>query len=84
MDAPGNHIISATPGGGYGMANGTSFSAPMVAGMAALIRSLRYNDTGVVIAQAAVPIDGINPRFSGQLGYGRVDLRRAVQLLEGK
>ena len=82
VDAPGTHIISATPGGGYGIASGTSYSAPMVAGMAALIRSLRYNDTGVIIARASVPIDGVNPRFSGQLGYGRVDLRRAVRSLE--
>ena len=70
--------MSAVPGGGYGMASGTSFSAPMVAGMAALIRSLRYNDTASTIAQSTVRIDGRNPKYYGQLGYGRVDLRRAV------
>jgi subtilisin family serine protease len=79
VDAPGSHIISAVPGGGYGIASGTSFSAPMVAGMAALVRSLRYNDTTTIIAQSTVRIDGNNPRYVGQLGYGRVDLRRAVR-----
>ena len=78
VDAPGAHIMSAVPGGGYGMASGTSFSAPMVAGMAALIRSLRYNDTASTIAQSTVRIDSRNPKYYGQLGYGRVDLRRAV------
>mgnify|MGYP003575095401 FL=1 len=72
VDAPGTHIISTLPGGGYGMASGTSFSAPMVAGMAALIRSVRFNDTAGVISQFAVRIDGRNPQHSGQLGYGRV------------
>jgi subtilisin family serine protease len=79
VDAPGMNIMSATPGGGYGMASGTSFSAPMVAGMAALIRSLRYNDTATTIAQSTVRIDGKNPQYYGQLGYGRVDLPLAVR-----
>jgi len=79
VDAPGTHIISTMPGGGYGMASGTSFSAPMVAGMAALIRSVRFNDTAGVISQSAVRIDSRNPQYSGQLGYGRVDLVQAVR-----
>jgi subtilisin family serine protease len=79
VDAPGTHIMSAVPGGGYGMASGTSFSAPMVAGMAALIRAQRYNDTATIIAQATVRIDGRNPKYYGQLGYGRVDARMGVR-----
>lgn len=79
VDAPGTHIMSAVPGGGYGMASGTSFSAPMVAGMAALIRAQRYNDTASIIANATVRIDGRNPQYYGQLGYGRIDARIAVR-----
>jgi subtilisin family serine protease len=79
VDAPGSHIISAAPGGKYGIANGTSFSAPMVAGMAALIRSLTYNNTASIIAEATVPIDSRNPEYAGQLGHGRVDVLKAVQ-----
>jgi subtilisin family serine protease len=79
VDAPGTHIISATPGGGYGIANGTSFSAPMVAGMAALIRSLDYRDTTEVIGRSTVNVDAVNPQYSGKLGHGRVDLLSAVR-----
>jgi Subtilase family len=78
VDAPGTHIISAVPGGGYGIANGTSFSAPMVAGMATLIRSIRFGDTATAIAQSTVGIDSRNPEYSGQLGFGRIDLLPAV------
>ena len=79
VDAPGSHIISAAPGGKYSIANGTSFSAPMVAGMAALIRSLTYNNTASTIAKSTVAIDSRNPGYAGQLGYGRVDVLKAVQ-----
>ena len=79
VDAPGTHIISAVPGGGYGMANGTSFSAPMVAGMAALIWSVRHDDTMTVIGQSTVRIDERNPQYSGQLGFGRVDVSESVR-----
>jgi len=79
VDAPGTHIISAVPGGGYSIANGTSFSAPMVAAMGALIRSIRYNDTVATISNATVKIDTRNPKYSGQLGYGRIDVLKAVR-----
>src|SRR5688572_15111741 len=79
VDAPGMNIVSAVPGGGYGIASGTPFSAPMVAGMAALIRAQQYSDTATIIAQSTVRIDGNNPKYWGQLGYGRVDLRKAVR-----
>ena len=79
VDAPGTHIISAVPGGQYSIANGTSFSAPMVAAMGALIRSLSYNNTSTTIANSAVRIDNRNPEHAGQLGHGRVDVLVAVR-----
>ncbi|MBY5957489.1 S8 family serine peptidase [Membranicola marinus] len=37
--APGHQVYSATPGDGYKFASGTSFAAPVVAGVAAIIRA---------------------------------------------
>jgi len=79
VDAPGDHIISATPNGKYSIANGTSFSAPMVAGMAALIRSLHYSGPQTTISTSTINIDSKNPTYAGKLGYGRVDLLKAVK-----
>jgi len=79
VDAPGTHIISTVPGGGYTIANGTSFSAPMVAAMGALIRAVRQDDTSAIIANSVVPIDARNPEYAGQLGRGRIDVVKAVE-----
>jgi subtilisin family serine protease len=78
VDAPGVHIMSAVPGGKYGIANGTSFSAPFVAGMAALIRSQTASGVSSKIATSTVPIDLKNLFYYKKLGYGRVDLLKAV------
>lgn len=40
LAAPGDRITSSVPGGGYGTWSGTSMAAPLVAGTAALVRSL--------------------------------------------
>jgi subtilisin family serine protease len=78
VDAPGVHIMSSVPGGKYGIANGTSFSAPIVSGMAALIRSNQYNGVSTTIGASTVPIDWKNPGYWYKLGKGRVDLLKAV------
>jgi subtilisin family serine protease len=74
VDAPGVNIISAYPGGYYAVVSGTSFSAPIVAGEAALIRSKKVLEVRDAIVRGAVNIDSQNPNYAGKLGKGRVDV----------
>jgi len=78
VDAPGVNIISAYPGGLYGIVSGTSFSAPAVSGTAALVESVRPSGVSDSIAAGALNIDTRNPGYSNQLGYGRIDVLRSV------
>jgi subtilisin family serine protease len=77
VDAPGVNVILPYPGGLYSVVSGTSFSAPAVAGTAALIRAVRSNGTTGSITSSAVNIDSENPDYIGQLGYGRLDILQA-------
>lgn len=81
--APGVHIHSAFVGGGYGDGgNGTSYSSPLVAGLAGILRSVQPALTpGQIAAQirsTADPIDNVNPSYAGLLGHGRVNFARAL------
>src|SRR5438552_1257400 len=79
VDAPGVNIFSAYPGGYYSVVSGTSFSAPAVAGAAALVRSLWATKVDDAIANGSVNIDSNNPNYAKQLGYGRINVVRAVK-----
>jgi subtilisin family serine protease len=79
VDAPGVNVFSTYPGGYYSIVSGTSFSAPAVAGTAALVRSLRASGVANSITGTAVNIDFDNPNYVNQLGYGRIDVLRAVK-----
>jgi subtilisin family serine protease len=79
ISAPGVNIISAYPGGYYSIVSGTSFSAPMVAAQAALIRSVRSTSVQNWITGTAVNINAQNPSYIGRLGYGRIDILRSVR-----
>ncbi len=78
VDAPGVNIISAFPGGYYAVLSGTSFASPIVAGEAALVRSLNATAGASSITSATVNIDRQNPNYVGLLGAGRIDVLRAV------
>jgi subtilisin family serine protease len=79
VDAPGVNIISAYPGGYYAIASGTSFSAPLVSAEAALIRALRKGDAERAVSKGTVSIDSLNPGYQHELGFGRIDMVRALQ-----
>ncbi len=81
--APGVNILSAFVGGGYGSGgSGTSYSSPLVAGLAGILRVAYPGWTPAQIAaqirMTADPIDFNNPVFAGLLGKGRVNFARAL------
>lgn len=82
MSAPGYRVTSTIPGGGYGRADGTSFSAPLVAGAAALVMEINPSLSGAhvawIVRYSADPIDHRNPNYRGMLGTGRLDVLDAV------
>jgi thermitase len=44
LAAPGDHIVSSVPGGGYASWSGTSMAAPLAASVVALLRSAKASD----------------------------------------
>ncbi len=92
LSAPGVSIFSTQffrPDLGYdkivgdGWA-GTSLAAPMVSGVAALIKAInpsyRVPEIRSILLASADPIDALNPGFEGKLGKGRLNARRALEL----
>ena len=81
MSAPGSGIWTTSMGGTYGSWNGTSFSSPLVAGVAALMMaaspSLDGSQIESLLYSTAVDLGaaGRDPFY----GYGRVDAAAAVQ-----
>jgi membrane-anchored mycosin MYCP len=77
--APGVDMVSTVPLGGQCVDNGTSFSAPYVAGVAALIRAKhplwRENQ---VVAQIEQTADRTIPGRDNALGWGVIDPVRAL------
>lgn len=66
----------------YGVAAGTSESAPFAAGLAALVRTVFPSYSGLQAGEqvraTADNIDGLNPSYVGQLGKGRINALRAL------
>lgn len=76
--APGEGVITAYPGGNYAAGWGTSFSAPLVAGEAALLLQAKPSMHPGDVANA------VSKAFQvSQMGHGRVDLCQAINGLSG-
>jgi len=74
LAAPGEGLITSYPGKHYAAVSGTSFSAPLVAGGAALLMQI---DNNLNQSQAAKALQEATPIGQG-LGAGELDLYRAV------
>jgi subtilisin family serine protease len=81
--APGTQIYSPFTDTLYAWWDGTSFAAPFVAGMAALLISERpeatWDEIHGLISETCINIDSINPGLEGQLGNGLIDMVAALQ-----
>ncbi|WP_030693276.1 type VII secretion-associated serine protease mycosin [Streptomyces globisporus] len=82
--APGVDIVSTVPGGGQCVDNGTSFSAPYVAGVAVLLRAKypEWSAAQVVARIEQTAVRSINGR-DDHVGWGVVDPVRALADLPG-
>jgi subtilisin family serine protease/flagellar hook assembly protein FlgD len=78
LAAPGRSIVVATPGGGYEVADGTSYSAPLVSGAAALLAAYRPGRTAAELLQALV-----GGADTAQIGFahGLVHVDRSLAFL---
>ncbi|MGH9776051.1 MAG: S8 family peptidase [Candidatus Acidiferrales bacterium] len=76
--APGENIVSTFPYDTYASSSGTSFSAPLVSGTAALLldmnHSLNPSEAAAAIAHAKL--------LTSDLGHGRLDVDKALAYIE--
>lgn len=82
--APGIGIVSSFPGGGYVVADGTSASAAIISGTAALVMSKNIcsgAEAKAIIKASAASIELENPKNNGTLGAGRVQAGDAVNAI---
>lgn len=84
--APGVDVFSTESGGGFGFSTGTSFAAPLTAGVGALVLARyphftaqqvrqRLRDTCDKIGGVAYGADGHHDQY----GFGRINAERAAQ-----
>ncbi|KWW99715.1 Major intracellular serine protease precursor [Carbonactinospora thermoautotrophica] len=77
--APGVNMVTTHPRGGHCMYNGTSFAAPYVTGVVALIRERWPNEKPADIARRLIATaDRVGNGWSESAGWGVVNARRAV------
>lgn len=88
LAAPGVGIVSAVPGGGYGVKSGTSMATPFVAGSAALLMQwgiVQNNDpylygekVKAYLIKGARPLAAFTEYPNPQIGWGTLCLRDSI------
>ena len=85
LAAPGINIPTTVRGGSYGISSGTSLSAPVVAGVAALVVSANPSLTGAqvqdILKKSADDLGA--PGWDASYGWGRVNAYKAVLAASG-
>jgi subtilisin family serine protease len=80
--APGVHLYAPFLDTSFAWWDGSSFSAPLVSGQAALILATSPNASWISVSDAlvnnSIDIDNLNPGFEGQLGKGLIDPTAAL------
>ena len=80
LTAPGEYIYTTNNGGGYGAWNGTSFSSPMTAGLAALILSVNPMLSNVqvldILKNNADDLGAVG--FDTSFGHGRINAYKSL------
>ncbi len=78
----GNGVLSTVFQGEYGLLTGTSMSAPIAAGVAGLLKSLRPTWSAsrirLQLRATAEPLDAFNPANANLLGKGRLNAFQAL------
>jgi subtilisin family serine protease len=82
LAAPGVSVTTLTTGSGYSSRSGTSFSAPIVAGVAALVLSVKPTLSASSLV-SLLEQNADNVGSSTYFGYGRVNAYRAVSAARG-
>ncbi len=78
----GGELLSTFPGNSYAYMQGTSMACPVTVGAYALLKSY-YKDLSLEelikrLFFTADDIYSVNPEYVGQLGYGRINIYRAI------
>ena len=82
--APGTDVLTTVPGGNYSWVTGTSASAPLVVGIAGLIKTLRPNAQPAAVRSAVMDGARAVASLSGKVSSGGVaDAAGALAALRG-